>query len=287
MTPLKQAIRDTIVRCIRFFLQLPGKKIYFKVSRIISDALAETAAEIVSVPTKAGKIDFYCIGDIPVARANSLLTKEPETIDWIHTFDLNDVFWDIGANVGNYSLYAAKVMKAQVLAFEPSAANYLLINRSIEINGLGEAIKAYCLALNDVDMLSAIHMQNTKFGGALTSFDTPVDFKGDEFEAFFKQGMVGLSIDGFVEKFNPLFPNRIKIDVDGIEDKIIQGGLKTLSDKRVKSVSIELDDSRPEYTQPIIDALESCGLKFQAKKHAPILDGGVFAGIYNFHFFRV
>ena len=42
----------------------------------------------------------------------------------IGTFDSQDVFWDIGANTGIYSIYAAKVKGISTLAFEPAAFNY-------------------------------------------------------------------------------------------------------------------------------------------------------------------
>lgn len=55
---------------------------------------------------------------------------------------------------------------------------------------------------------------------------------------------ISLSPDSFIEKFQPDFPTHIKIDVDGIKDKIVQGAPKTLADPRLKSVSIELDEER-------------------------------------------
>ncbi len=40
-------------------------------------------------------------------RVNTFSSKEPETLDWIDSFNSDDVFWDIGANIGIYSIYAA------------------------------------------------------------------------------------------------------------------------------------------------------------------------------------
>ena len=55
---------------------------------------------IETIPTPRGNIKFYSIDELPLWRAHSLLTKEPETIEWIDGFEDNDVFWDIGANIG-------------------------------------------------------------------------------------------------------------------------------------------------------------------------------------------
>jgi hypothetical protein len=69
-------------------------------SALVSARLVEGLAPVVSQETEHGKILFYCPGVIPEWRARTLLTKEPETIQWINSFRDNDVMWDIGANVG-------------------------------------------------------------------------------------------------------------------------------------------------------------------------------------------
>ena len=56
-------------------------------------------------------------------RAETFLTKEPETLEWIDRMNDDSVLWDIGANVGIYSIYAAVSKRANVIAFEPSFFN--------------------------------------------------------------------------------------------------------------------------------------------------------------------
>lgn len=238
-------------------------------------------------PSPHGPIRFACFGGVPLWRAQTLMTKEPETLEWIDAFDHGDVFWDIGANVGLYTLYAAKAGKAaRILAFEPAAGNYMLLNRNIEENRADANTHAYCLAFAAADLLDVLNMQNTELGGALSSFGLPVDNNGQVFDARFRQGALGFSIDGFVRMFAPPFPNRIKIDVDGIEDQIIQGARATLSDHRMKSLSVELDDARPDYRDRVIAIIESCGLRFTRKRQSAMLAEGPYANIYNFHFLR-
>ena len=53
-------------------------------------------------------------------RIDTFSTKEPETLDWIDAIQEGSVLWDIGANVGLYSCYAAKARRCRVVAFEPS-----------------------------------------------------------------------------------------------------------------------------------------------------------------------
>src|SRR5688572_16327185 len=64
-------------------------------------------SEPVRVDTPRGPLSFMLLGKGPVSRAASLFDKQPATIAWIDAFPAGSVFWDIGANVGVYSLYAA------------------------------------------------------------------------------------------------------------------------------------------------------------------------------------
>ena len=69
-------------------------------------------------------------------RVDTFSTKEPETLDWIDKITENSIIWDIGANVGLYSIYAAKSKNCKVYAFEPSVFNLELLARNIYINNL-------------------------------------------------------------------------------------------------------------------------------------------------------
>jgi len=229
---------------------------------------------IVSERTQYGMIQFLCPGWLPVFRARTLLTKEPETIKWIDNFDEGDIFWDIGANVGVYSLYAA-IRGSPVIAFEPSPGNYYLISKNIEINKMDDQVSVYCIALSDDTQLDSFYMVNTELGGALNSFGEAIDQYGEPYTAYFKQATIGFSIDEFMEQFSPLFPNHIKIDVDGIEGNIIQGAGITLGDNRLKSLLVELDTEREEYTGKIIDKLSRYGLELSYPKIEKYPERGV------------
>ncbi len=118
-------------------------------------------------------------------------------------------FGDIGANVGVFSLYAA--MKGHsVQAFEPSPGNYYILCKNIEINKLDKNISAYCLAFNDVTKLDMFFMQNTKLGGALSTFGEETDGFGKPFTASFRQSMIGFSIDKIYKPIQTSIPKSHK-----------------------------------------------------------------------------
>lgn len=241
-----------------------------KNSKRILIMLSEQLQIIQATKTDLGIIKYYCPGLIALWRAETMLTKEPETIQWINNFQPGSVFWDIGANVGNYSMYAALVDRVNVIAFEPSASNYYLLNKNIEINGLTDKINSLCLAFNDTTCLDKLFLSNSEIGSAHCNLSEAKFRPGIHATSQFKQGMIAFTIDEFVEKFNPLFPNYLKIDVDGIEDKILMGAVKTLSDKRLKSLLVELDCNNEKHLKKIIPLIQDSGLTLFKKEKSPL-----------------
>jgi len=282
----RRGLRNALASALRAGLQVSGGR----VRRLLLEALRTEDQSIPlvieTVTTPRGPIKFYCLGALPLWRARTLFTKEPETIEWIDSFAEGDVLWDIGANVGIYSLYAAVHRHIRVVAFEPSAGNYYLLNRNIELNGIDDRVEAYCIALSDESGIRALNMQMTELGGALSSFGEPVDSFGKRFTPGFRQGMIGYTIDGFVGAFDPPFPNHVKIDVDGIEDRIIAGAAKALADPRLKSLSVELDSARESETGEIIARIEGSGLKLAARRQSEMVASGEYRTIFNYQFRR-
>ncbi len=250
----KEGLVDIYTKLIRKSTQVVGRG----KAQSIQSRIVEDLPPIVTERTKHGDIYFFCPGRLPYGRAKTLLTKEPETIKWLDTILPTHVLWDIGACVGVYSLYPA-TLGTKVFAFEPSASNYYTLNRNIEINHLNNYIQAFNIAFTDTTQLNQLFMPDTNIGGALNSFGSNLDYKGNPFVAKYRQSVIGYTIDAFIEQFQPPFPNFIKIDVDGIEDKIITGAPKTLSDTRLNSVLIELNTEREDFKQ-VIHKMKAAGL---------------------------
>jgi FkbM family methyltransferase len=181
------------------------------------------------------------------------LTKEPATIGWIDRFERREVLWDVGANIGIYSIYAAIVRGARVLAFEPSPANYAVLAKTVEINGLADHIAPLPIALARERGLGSLHMPTTEPGAAFAVFDTG-SAKGTQLQC------LGYSIDQFIADLGVPFPNHIKIDVDGAEQGILDGAGHTLSDPRLKSLAIEFDLRQADKSALMEKALVGHGL---------------------------
>jgi FkbM family methyltransferase len=226
-------------------------------------ALEKMTSSMVSrVDLPPGCLLFTTPTPLLQARAKSTMTKEPDTIRWIDEFEPSDVFWDIGANVGVFGLYAARQQGVRVLAFEPSADNYTVLCRNIEINAFENRVVPYCVALAGETELGVLNSPSREMGASLHQFgqkgQTSRYWNGGYTTS--AQGVVGFSIDDFIGQFRPPFPTRLKIDVDGLEWPILQGGRNTLCDRRLKSVMVELPLSDEDERNRAIRWLSEAGL---------------------------
>ena len=255
-------LKRLISRAAQQIASLPMKAIGPHLRTDILDHLTEEAISVVKIP--GNQIRFYTPSPLLIARASSVLSKEVDTIDWIDGFEERTVFWDIGANVGVYSLYAAIQKRVSVLAFEPSAANFHVLSRNIHLNQLGDRATAYCIAFSGRSQLGMLNMSSPSMGAAVSQFG-----KSGEMSRYWdgqtvaaSHGMIGFAIDDFIAQFNPPFPNYLKIDVDGLEPRILQGARTTLRDTRLRSLLVELDVKHESENRGTLSLLEEAGFRF-------------------------
>ncbi|MFO1435236.1 MAG: FkbM family methyltransferase [Gammaproteobacteria bacterium] len=219
-------------------------------------------------PAKSRQINGFSINYLAHGggwRYDTLLEKEPETIEWINGFKPGDTMWDIGANVGIYSIYAA-MRGINVMAFEPHFGNYFQLCVNIMLNNLQDRVMPMCMAFTRRKEVNTINLASIDFGSSMSSFGSNLDFRGNAYKPEFSQGMLGIDIDSFVEEFQISYPNHIKIDVDGIELDIVAGGRRTLGNRAVRSVSIELIDSDQRQVDGVSAVMSDAGLNFIHKK---------------------
>jgi FkbM family methyltransferase len=230
---------------------------------------------ITSVKISGGCVRFYSPSPLLIARAVSMLTKETDTIRWIDGFEGGDVFWDLGANVGVYSLYAALRKGIQVVSFEPCAANYHVLTKNVELNAVADRVRAYCLAFCERTQLGVLNIPSQSMGSSLSQFGKPGDrsryYKGPSQPAI--HGMLGFSIDDFVSLFSPSFPTHLKIDVDGLEVAILRSARKTLRDARIKSLLVELSTTDDQEKLRASSILDEAGFRLVSRGDVDKSDG--------------
>ena len=172
-------------------------------------------------------------------RAKTFSSKEPKTLEWIDKFSANSIFWDVGCNIGLYSIYAAKKNNI-VYGFEPSFFNLEIIARNININKINNNFLVLPIALNDADKMSELKLTSGVWGSAHSTFDKNYNSDGAKINEKFIYKTIGFSMDQILKVLKLPNPNYIKIDVDGIEHLILKGGKDVIS----KSKSILIENSK-------------------------------------------
>lgn len=273
---IKTKIKAKIAVIVKKIVEYAVKK-----GCIRQDDVVDQLSAVVDIKTDIGTLKTFCPGEIPVWRSLTFFEKEPETIDWINGFEKNDVFLDIGANVGLYSIYAGLKIN-RVVAVEPLSDNYFILQRNITLNKLKNVI-SYCIGLYDEDLVSTLKVRNSGFGNAENSFDEPLGSSDERYVEYVEQGCVSLTLDNLVKSIG--VPNHIKIDVDGHEFKILRGAKDTLSNNSLKSVLIEINE-KSSSSKAIIDIMESSGFYASANKNSDMFQNTKYANFKNYIFVR-
>lgn len=206
-------------------------------------------------------------------RARDSYTGEPDMVDFIKKeLKSGDVFWDIGANVGAYSLLAAKITHVmQVIAFEPYIPTFAHLWDNISINGCNKAIAPLCMGLSDHTNIDCLGVSDPRAGssnhvmggGSLDETQPSMAIRGDD-----AVNMFGLNT-----------PDVVKIDVDGYELFVLKGMTGILKNKKLRSLIVEVDMNATR--KEVIGLLGGYGFQEVSNSHS--LSG---ASVFNIVFRR-
>ena len=153
-----------------------------------------------------------------------------------------------------YSLYAAVIKQTQVFAFEPEASNYRVLNENIRANKVSDIVKAYCIAVSDRHGFD--HLKLSKIETASSGHQISNVIRQSPDPAFI-QGCVTYTLDQLSEYIPK--PTRLKIDVDGVEPLVIEGGLQKVL-PNLRSIMIELNLKSTRHVK-LTSKIEQQGLK--------------------------
>ena len=221
----------------------------FIIKKIIREIIIYIAKKINIHPEKIFKkekttynsIDFFYSPSNDIVKRRWLKFekdgKEQNTIDWINGFKENEVFFDIGANIGNFSIYAGLKHNMKVYAFEPEVNSFIDLVKTIKLNKCNN-ITPVLIALSDTRSTKYFNY-NSEF----TSGHSNHSF-GDQIQKNFSYLMCSDKIDNLVSTNTILQPNHIKIDIDGNEKNVLNGMRDTLKLDSVKSVLVEISNDK-------------------------------------------
>jgi FkbM family methyltransferase len=211
---------------------------------------------------------------------------EPELLDLIDGMPEGAIFFDLGASIGLFSLYAALRRRARVYAFEPEAQNYatLELNHFLNRRVLVEPLNSFNVAIAESVGVGKIHTRVYGAGEHVKILDKPETQDTKEaFEAAHVQTVLKMPLDHLIREFRLPQPNVLKIDVDGAEAAVLAGANKTLGNPILDTVFIELTD-RTQTAEA--QALLQHGFRLTDKIPVARLRGGVYPDLFNCIFRR-
>lgn len=142
----------------------------------------------------------------------------------VHLLRPGDLFVDVGANIGSYTVLAAKVAGARVAAFEPDVHTMGILRRNVELNAIGDLVALHQQALSHAEhdlwfstgMGTENHVLPTSEPGSILLHGTTMD----------------RALGGDV-------PMAIKVDVEGYEPSVLAGAAATLAAPGLRAIEAE------------------------------------------------
>ena len=147
----------------------------------------------------------------------------------LHSLKETDNFYDIGANVGSYTLLASGVKRCKSFCFEPIQSTFERLIDNVNLNKIQHLVDARNIGIGDRnEILSFTNDLNT----------TNRVCKGSDIDNIENVDVIRLD-----DNFKPSIPSIVKIDVEGFEDFVLKGGKNFFSSSNIIALIIELNGS--------------------------------------------
>ena len=201
-------------------------------------------------------------------RVTNALHSEPGTLRWIaEHVGPGDVFYDVGANVGIFTLLAAHRTGAagQVVAFEPHAATTATLLENIALNGLGDRVTVLSCALHRTSGHLPFLYRSLTAGSGLSQVGATRDPFGHDAQPVALELKAVAAADDLIASGAIRPADLVKIDVDGNEADVLAGMRDLLSgSSRPRSVQVEVN---PEGHGELLELMSATGYRMAGRHH--------------------
>lgn len=154
----------------------------------------------------------------------------------LHLLQPADLFFDIGANIGAYSVLATGVKKSKVVAIEPIPGTFKWLEKNIRLNDIGDKVKPLNIGISgkpgSLNFTTLYDSINHVIPGNVPVEENILKVQVD-------------TIDNIVAKEG--CPVLVKIDVEGYETEVIAGMKDTLKMPTLRAIIMELNGSGTRY----------------------------------------
>jgi FkbM family methyltransferase len=152
----------------------------------------------------------------------------------LHFLRKEDLFVDIGANVGSYSVLASAHVGSKVISIEPVPKTFSTLTQNILINQVNGNVTL-------LNVAAGSKKDTLKF---TSSFDTVNHVVASHEKV---EDVIDVKVDKLDSILNSDIPALIKIDVEGFETEVIKGASHVLKENKLKAIIIELNGSGERY----------------------------------------
>lgn len=250
----KETFCSVFIRCIIAFLNSFGeiyrKYLFFRIRRKNKNEsypivkLFDGSVIRINASDDGISLDLFYSGIRERSSTSYLLSK----------INKEDVFYDIGANIGYYTIITARRLR-DVIAFEPYSKTYELLKKNVALNVL-KNVKKYNLGIGQGVGNKILYVPSKK---NLAFFSEEVSRNEKH---IIKEEVPIVSLDHFLENFSPPPPTWIKMDVEGYEYSVIKGAKDVLGKYKPK-IFMELHTNRveKEHLKELVKILLDLGYK--------------------------
>ena len=177
--------------------------------------------------------------------------KEPEVRHFFQKYlKENDVVFDVGANIGVFSLFVAALGRdSAVYAIEPEISNIARLRENILANGFQERIKPICAGVSDRVGITRLYLSSEEPGAAVHSIsDSELEKTHLGYDVVGDAPVLSITLDYLSAELG-VVPNLIKVDTDGNEKKILLGAKSLLAYPRLRAIIIEMPEETEQARQ--------------------------------------
>ncbi len=210
----------------------------------MKDAVTPPATERARLDYPSAEIWLHVTTEVERKYRLSACRKEPWTVEWLDAYvQPGEVLYDIGANVGGFTLIAAVGRGAHAIAFEPSYANYGRLCENLHLNGCDATVIPFPLPLSDANGMTSLLYRTMDVGQSRHSLKARWRFgkeRKDE-DGRYQQPVCAITLDTARTLFGWSAPAHIKLDVDGAEVRVLTGAAETLRLPDLRSLMVEVD----------------------------------------------
>lgn len=154
----------------------------------------------------------------------------------LHILRAGDLFADVGANVGVYTILAAKNAGADVVSIEPVPSTFRRLQRNVAVNNVAGQVDLKCFG--------ASHSSGTLL---ITASEDSVNHVVEKAEDGAGRQVIEVPVRSLDELMDGRRPALLKIDVEGFEWPALNGASRLLSDPGLKALIVELNGCGASY----------------------------------------